>query len=118
MPRPEDPREEALRRLDERANALEARTIRTPPDYGAKAAGGAYKILGEMIGGVFVGLALGWVIGGFVPAARPWSIIVGTILGFVVSIWLAMRTARRLRDNMTEGQPPAAAAPFDDEDED
>ena len=118
MPRPEDTREEALRRLDERANALEARSVRTPPDYGAKAAGGAYKILGEMLGGVFVGLALGWVIGGFVPAARPWSIIAGTLLGFCVSIWLAMRTARALREKMSKDAPPPAAVAWDDEDED
>jgi len=116
MPRHEDPREEALRRLDEAANALEARTARTPPDYGAKAAGGAYKILAEMLGGVFVGLALGWVVDAFAPPVRPWGTIVGVLAGFVVAIWLAMRTARRLRETMAKDAPPPAAAPFEDED--
>ncbi len=118
MPAPEDPREEALRRLDERADALEARTRRNVPDYGSQAVGGAYRILGELIGGVLVGLALGWIVDAFVPAVRPWGAIVGVLLGFVLSIWMAMRTAGRLRDRMSKEGPPPAAVPFDEDEDD
>lgn len=118
MPRHEDPREEALRRLDERADALEARTRRTPPDYGSQAIGGAYRILAELVGGVLVGLALGWIFDAFVPPARPAGTIVGVLLGFVVSIWMAMRTARRLKEQMSKDAPPPAAVAFDEDEED
>ncbi|HYF21878.1 MAG TPA: AtpZ/AtpI family protein [Caulobacteraceae bacterium] len=117
MSDPEVPREEALRRLDERADALEARTARTVPDYGFKAAGYGYRLLAEMLGGVFVGLALGLFVDGFAGTA-PWGIIGGTLLGFGVSIWMAMRSARRLGAKLEKETGPARDLPFDDEDDD
>lgn len=117
MPEHEDPRDEALRRLDERASALEARTRRDPPDYGAKAAGYGYRLLAEMLGGVFVGLALGLIVDGFAGTV-PWGVITGTLLGFAVSIWMAVNSARRLGERLEKETGPPRDLPFDDEEDD
>lgn len=116
MPRPEETRAEALKRLDARADELEARATRTPPDYGFKAAGYGYRLLAEMLGGVAVGLVTGLVVDGFAGTA-PWGTIAGTLLGFGVSIWLALRSARRLSERMTEEAGPPRDLPFDDEED-
>ena len=117
MSRPEPSREEALRRLDEQANALEARTARPVKDHGHQAVGRAYQLLGTLIGGPFVGVALGLFVDGFAGTA-PWGIIAGVLLGFGVSVFLAMRTARRLGEQMKrDAGPPAQAVPFDDDEE-
>ena len=88
-------REEAIKRLNEQADALRARANPTPPDYGAKAAGYGYRLMGEMFGGLVVGLGLGW---GFdlLVGSMPWGIIAGTLIGFGISIWLALRSARKM----------------------
>lgn len=96
MPKALDPREEALRALDERAQALKART--TPaasPVTGLTATSQAYKILAELIGGVLIGVALGAVADWLLPTA-PWGLIGGTLAGFALSLFMARRTANRL----------------------
>jgi ATP synthase protein I len=119
MSGPEETRAEALKRLDAQAGALEARTTRTPPDYGFQAAGNAYRLLAQLLGGTGVGLALGWIFDAFVAAARPWGTIVGVLVGFAVAIWLAYRSAQRMSAQMSKDMAAAPAAPaLDDEDED
>ena len=44
MPHPDNSRDEAIKRLDERAAALEQRTTPVVRDYGSKAAGYGYRI--------------------------------------------------------------------------
>ena len=95
MPVPEETREEAIRRLEERAGALEARTTPTPRDYGSKAAGYGYRLLGVLIGGLFVGLGFGFAADA-VAGTKPWGMIVGVLVGFVVSVWMAVRSAQRM----------------------
>ena len=113
----EPSRQETIRRLNEQANALEARTARPVQDYGSRAVGGAYRLLGELIGGVVVGLALGFGVD-FVLDTAPAGMIAGVLLGFGVSVFLAMRTARRLGEQMKrDAAPPAQAVPFDDDEE-
>jgi ATP synthase protein I len=116
MPQSEPPREEALKRLDARADALEARTVRPTADYGANAVGQAYGLLGVLLGGPGLGLALGWAVDAFAGTA-PWGIIGGVLLGFAVSIYMALGSARRLSARASQ-VPPQPAVPFDDEDED
>ena len=116
MSRPDESREEALKRLHERADALEARTSRKPADYGGNAVGQAYTLLGVLIGGPAVGLALGLGVDAVADTA-PWGIIVGVLLGFGMAIYMALGSARRLSARMAK-EPPAPAAPFDDDDED
>ena len=116
MPKADDPREEAIRRLDERADALEARTTRNVPDYGGKAAAQGAQLVAGLIGGPLVGLAFGW---GFVyfAGSAPWGLIVGLLIGFAASVFLAMRTAQRMTA-AAKDWPVAEAVLDDDEDED
>ncbi len=116
MPPADEPREEALRRLDERAAALGARTQRPVhvTAAGEQAVGQAYRIIAELIGGVVVGLAGGFfVVWAFkVPTAA--GLIGGVLLGFALALWMAWRTAQRLMAlAQQEGEPPSV--PFDDE---
>ncbi|HYE47640.1 MAG TPA: F0F1 ATP synthase assembly protein I [Caulobacter sp.] len=119
MPRADENREEALRRLDERAAALQARTARAKASTaGEAAAGQAWRIIAELLGGVLVGLAFGAIVDWFLPT-RPWGMIGGVIGGFLVSLWMAKRTADRL---MAQAKAEQGEAPLpsivDDEDED
>jgi ATP synthase protein I len=110
-------REEAIKRLNERASSLEASTAEAASDdaAGHAAASQAWRILGELIGGVLVGLALGIVFDRFAGTV-PWGTISGVLLGFAVSIWMAWRTASRIAARAKlEGEPKSV--PFDDEDE-
>ncbi len=117
-PPPSDP----LRDLQRRADALERSTARpaTAEAGRSRAVDQAYKIVTDLLGGVFVGLALGlgldWLSGG---RTRPWGLIGGVLAGFAVSLWMAKRTADRLqaqadRENLGAAPP---SVPFDDEDE-
>ena len=116
MPKAHDPREEAIRRLDERADALEARTARNVPDYGGKAAAQGAPLVAGLIGGPLVGLAFGWGFDYFAGTA-PWGLIVGLLIGFAASVFLAMRTAQRMTA-AAKDWPVAEAVLDDDEDED
>src|ERR1700754_4526441 len=92
----DDSRKEAMKRLDERAAALEARTQRPVESHaGEQAVSQAYRIIAELLGGVLVGLAAGFIVDR-VFKTTPWGLIAGVLLGFALSIWMARRTANRL----------------------
>ena len=61
MSLPPELREEAIKRLTASASALEARTARqvSHEAAGQAAAGQAWRIIADLFGGVFVGLAIG-----------------------------------------------------------
>jgi len=116
MSLPEESREEALKRLNESASALEARAAREQHDFaGHAAASQAWKIIADLLGGVLVGLALGFGIDHF-AGTSPVGIIGGVLLGFAVSVWMAWRTAQRLMAEANKHGEPQSV-PFDDEDE-
>ena len=117
MPKPDETREEALKRLDERAAALGARTQRpTASHAGEQAIGQAYRIIAELLGGVLVGLAAGFIVDR-VFKTTPWGLIGGVLLGFALSIWMARRTANRLMAMAKQDSEPLASVPFDDDEE-
>ncbi|MBX3480636.1 MAG: AtpZ/AtpI family protein [Caulobacter sp.] len=96
MPRADETREEALRRLDERAAALRASTQRAPhASAGEAAVGQAWRIIAELLGGVLIGLAAGAIADRFLGTG-PWGTIGGVLGGFVLSLFLAYGTAQRL----------------------
>lgn len=112
-----------MRDLQRRADALERSTARPVTAHAgqSRAVDQAYKIVTDLLGGVFVGLALGlgldWLSGG---RTRPWGLIGGVLAGFAVSLWMAKRTADRLQAQADLENRGAAlpSVPFDDEDED
>jgi ATP synthase protein I len=116
MPPPDETRDEAIRRLEQRAGALEARTAPEQRDFGSQAAGYGYRLLGLLLGGALVGLAFGFAID-WIARTRPAGIIIGVLVGFAVSVWLAIRSARRMSDEVArEWGPPKDLGPADDED--
>ncbi len=115
MSLPPESREEAIARLTRSASDLEARTTREVGDHGVQAAAAskAWRILAELFGGVFAGLAGGFVFDRFFGTV-PWGLIVGVLSGFAVSVWMARRTANRLMaEARLEGEPKSV--PFDEE---
>jgi ATP synthase protein I len=117
MSTPPESREEAIARLNRSASDLEARTVRERSHHGAAAAASsqAWRILAELFGGVFAGLAFGFLADRFF-GTTPWGMIVGVLLGFGVSVWMARRTANRLMAQAKlEGEPESVS--FRDEDE-
>jgi ATP synthase protein I len=111
MPQPVD--EEALRRLDQRADALEARTARPTSALAEKASSDGYRVLAELLGGIFGGLGLGWLLDQAAGTA-PWGMVGGLLIGLVGSIFLVVRTAGRMS---AKAGAPAPSVPFDDEDD-
>lgn len=116
MPNPEESREEAIRRLQQRAGVLEARATPATQDYGHQAAGYGYRLIGLLIGGLFVGLGLGAAVD-VIAKTRPWGMIIGVLVGFSVSIWLAVRSARTMSaEAAREWGPPKDLGPDDEDD--
>ena len=116
----QESREEAIKRLTESASSLEARTAQQESaDLAAhKVTGEAYKIIADLIGGVLVGLGLGFLADRFL-GTTPWGIIGGVLLGFALSIYMARRTANRLMAQAkASGIEPKSILFDDEEDED
>lgn len=119
MSTPGESREEAIKRLNDRASSLETATApKTHESLAASAVTNqAYKIIAELLGGVFVGLGLGFGADRLFGIA-PWGLIGGVLLGFALSIYMARRTANRLMAQAKASGVEPQSIPFDDEDED
>jgi ATP synthase protein I len=117
MPPADEPREEAIRRLNERASALGARTQRpVTPHAGEQAVSQAYRIIAELIGGVLIGLAAGFLVVWAFKVPTAVGLIGGVLAGFALALWLANRTAQRLMAMAKqEGEPKSV--PFDEDEE-
>ena len=117
MSLPPESREEAVKRLADSASSLEARTAQQAHDAAGHAASSqAWRILADLFGGVFVGLALGLLADRFLGIS-PYGTIGGVLLGFAVSVWMARLTANRLMAlAKQEGEPKSV--PFDDDEQD
>ena len=127
MSDPRRPTDDRLRDLSARADALERSTA--GPDSRLSGAGAhgaaanqAYRILGDLVGGVVVGLALGFGLDRLAPMlgfrTAPAGLLTGVLAGFAVSVWMAKRTADRLvaQARIDNANPPSV--PSDDGDED
>ncbi|MFN4297525.1 MAG: AtpZ/AtpI family protein [Brevundimonas sp.] len=111
-------REEAIKRLNVRASDLEAATAqKTAEAISATAVTSqAYKIVAELIGGVLLGVAIGFVVDRF-AGTTPWGLISGTLLGFGLSIYMARRTANRLMAQAKASGIEPQSIPFDDDED-
>ncbi len=119
MSQPTESREEAIKRLNDSASSLEART-RSQISHelaGQKAASQAWRILADLLGGVFVGLVLGLLVDRFANTS-PWGTIVGVLLGFGVSLWMGWRTSQRLMAEAKATGVEPETVPFDEDEED
>jgi ATP synthase protein I len=118
MPTTDPSREEALRQLRERADALQASAIRPAPQpSGHAAVGKAYQILGYLVAGPVVGIAAGGAVD-WVAKTTPWGLIVGVLLGFAAAVYLAKKAADRIMAEAkaeAAGNPPPPAAADDEE---
>ena len=112
-------REEAIKRLQDSASALEARTTaeKSAELTGHQVSGQAYKIIAELLGGVFVGLGLGFGVDRLFGTS-PWGILVGVLAGFALAIYMARRTANRLMAQAKAQGTTAPAEPYVEADED
>lgn len=87
-------------------------------DYGSHAAGYGYRLLGVLVGGVMVGFGFGFAIDWFANTG-PWGLIIGVLLGFGVSIWMAVRSAQAMSaEAAQEWGSPQDLGPDDDKDDD
>jgi ATP synthase protein I len=92
-----DPGDDPLKRLDERLEAFDAERRRKRPVLDLGQSGGAsaaYRFLAQMLGGVFGGVGLGWVLD-LVAHTRPWGLIGGLLIGTTTSIVMMIRAASR-----------------------
>jgi ATP synthase protein I len=99
MTDPPPERDEALKRLDERIDAMAASNVRKvrPVETGAEA---GYKVVGELVGGIVGGLGLGWTLDRF-AGTTPWGLIGGVVIGMTASILLIVRSAERTQTSRT-----------------
>lgn len=119
MSLPPESREEAIKRLTESASAMEARQAGkvSHEAAGQAAAGQAWRIIADLFGGVFIGLAIGFMVDRFAHTG-PWGLIGGVLLGFAVSVFMAWQTAQRLMAQAKASGVEPKSVPFDDDEED
>jgi len=118
MSTPRESREEAIKRLNDSASSLEASTApKTNEHLAAQAVTSqAYKIIAELLGGVLIGLGLGFGADRLF-GTTPWGLIGGVLLGFALSIYMARLTANRLMAQAKASGVIPQSIPFDDEED-
>ncbi|MBA3050327.1 MAG: AtpZ/AtpI family protein [Alphaproteobacteria bacterium] len=118
MSLPPESREEAIKRLADSASAMGARQARdvSHEAAGQAAAGQAWRIIADLFGGVFVGLAIGFIVDRFAHTG-PWGLIGGVLLGFAVSVFMAWQTAQRLMAQAKASGVEPKSVPFDEDEE-
>jgi ATP synthase protein I len=117
MSEPDDPRNQARKRLGRDLDKFEAsRAPAKPALSGIGDAGEGYRLLAGLLGGVFGGLGLGWTFDHFVHTS-PFGLISGLLIGLGVSLYAAVRTAMAMSAKAEASGLPPTAVP-DDEDED
>ena len=111
------PRDEALRRFDQRLETLAAAQKRGPARFDMEGGAGAgYRVLGELIGGVLTGLGLGWLLDR-IAGTQPLGLIGGLLGGTGVAIFLIVRSATRMSGAAAARTPRPQAATLQDQDE-
>ncbi|HEV7157467.1 MAG TPA: AtpZ/AtpI family protein [Caulobacteraceae bacterium] len=93
MPEPDNTSREALRRLDDKLAAFEAKRETHPTPLGISGSSGeGFRMLGQILGGVLGGLGLGWLVD-HLAGTSPWGVLAGLLTGSALSIVAAVRQA-------------------------
>lgn len=118
MPPEQETRSQAIERLNRAASDLEVATASKVDEsaLASKVTSQAYRIIAELVGGVLIGLGLGFVVDRF-AGTTPWGLIGGTLLGFALSIYMARRTANRLMAQAKASGIEPKSIPFDDDED-
>jgi ATP synthase protein I len=113
MTDPPPERDEALKRLDERIDAMAASNVRKVRHVETGAEAG-YKVVGELVGGIVGGLGLGWTLDRF-AGTTPWGVIGGVVIGMTASILLIVRSAERTQTTRPDPTPNGMGEPRHDD---
>jgi ATP synthase protein I len=116
MPTSNDPGHDPLRRLDERLTAFDTGRRKARTGAGFEAADG-YRLLGQMLGGMFGGTGLGWLLDRFAHTS-PFGVVGGLLIGTTLAVVTTIRTANRMSARAQTTLPPAPPAPTQDDDDD
>ena len=117
MPQSDEPRDEALKRLDQRLDAFAAGRERKNAYQGAGSASDGYRLLAELIGGILGGLGFGWVFDQFVHTS-PLGMICGLLIGLGVSVFVIVRQAGVMAAKASKEAGPAHSVAADDDEQD
>jgi ATP synthase protein I len=115
MPKPDLSSQGALKRLDKQLETFEADRSAKPVPLGM--GGGAsdgYRLLGQILGGVFGGVGLGWLLDHYAHT-RPFGVVGGVLIGSALSIYTTFRTASAMSARAAARTAPATAAGEDDD---
>jgi len=117
MSEPDDSSHGGLKRLDKQLAAFEAARAAKPASLGmVDSSGDGYRLLGQMLGGVFGGVGLGWLLDHFAHTS-PIGVVGGLLIGSGLSIYATVRTASRLSAKAAKPVATPVAADEDDDDE-
>lgn len=117
MPKPDDSSERALKRLDDKLATFQASRQAKPISLGlGDSASEGFRMLGQLLGGVLGGLGLGWLVDRL-AGTGPFGVLIGLLVGVVVSVFAVVRHAAAVSDRAAAGAPPAPAAKDDDDDD-
>jgi ATP synthase protein I len=94
MPQPDEEQDGALGRLGQRLDEFDAKRVRQVKSYGESGAGEGYRLLAVLIGGVIVGLGLGWLFDTLAHTS-PFGLIGGLLIGTGASVYMIARSATR-----------------------
>lgn len=115
MAEPQDMRDEALQSFEQRLEALEEGRNQKARLAAGKSLSEGYRLVAGVIGGVLIGVGLGWLLDHFANTG-PFGLVGGMLIGTGVSIYNVVRVSVRLSKQALEDQP-APAVPFDDDDD-
>ena len=115
MPKSDETREEALKRLDRRLDAFKAGREQKNAYQGAHSVSDGYRLLAELIGGVLGGLGFGWLFDQVVHTS-PLGMVCGLLIGLTVSVVVIVRQAGAMAAKESK-KHPAQPVGFDDEDD-
>ncbi len=116
MPEPDDTSREAFERLDKRLDAFEAARKDKPsplPGLGDHASEG-FRMLSQLLGGVFGGLGLGWLVDRF-AGTGPFGMLAGLLLGAGLSMFAVVRAAMAMNKRTEVGV--SDIGPIEDDDD-